>query len=375
MEREEMNVTIIPTSNRLRLLIFGAGAIGTYVGGSLALSGHQVIFLERPEACARIIESGMQMNLLGELRRVTDPIVTPSIEEALRYGPLDAAIIALKSFDLQSALEPVKPFAEQIPAILSLQNGVENEAIIAKALGDALGDALGNTPGQCPGKNKVIAGTVTSAIGRSAAGEIALERLRGMGIAQDHPISGTLLTALNEAGLNARLYPSARAMKWSKLLTNLLANASSAILGMTPAEIFAHPGLYQIEAAQLREALSVIHAQGIPVVDLPATPVRLLAFAIQRLPLWLSRPLLTRAVGSGRGGKMPSFYIDLHSGRGQSEVGALNGAVVRFGEHLKIPTPVNRLLTTTLLGLSAKELALDSYARRPDKLIELWKRA
>ncbi len=354
-----MSVSITPTSDRLRLLVLGAGAIGTYVGGSLALSGHQVIFLEQPEARARILEAGMQLNLLGALHRVTNPTVVSSITEALEYGSLDATIVALKSFDLPSALEPARAFAGQIPAILCLQNGVENEAIIAEALGE----------------DKVIAGTVTSAISRSAAGEITLERLRGMGIADGHPISGTLLAALNSAGLNARLYPSARSMKWSKLLTNLLANASSAILGMTPAEIFAHPGLYRIETAQLREALSVMHAQGIQVVDLPETPVRLLAFAIQNLPLWFSRPLLMRVVGGGRGGKMPSFYLDLHGGRGQSEVAALNGAVVRFGELLGIPTPVNRLLTTTLLALSRKEFALDSYTRRPDKFLELWKKA
>jgi len=360
-----MSVTITPTSSRLRFLVFGAGAIGTYVGGSLALSGHSVIFLERPEARARILESGMHLNLLGRLHRVSEPIVVTSIAQALEYGRLDAGILALKSFDLPSALEPIRAFAEQIPPILCLQNGVENEAIIAEALGENLVATA----------TKVIAGTVTSAIGRSAAGEITLERLRGMGIAEGHPLSTALLAALNEAGLNARLYPSASAMKWSKLLTNLLANASSAILGMTPAEIFAHPGLFQIETAQLREALAVMRAQGIPVVDLPETPVRLLAFAIRSLPTGLSRPLLARAVGSGRGGKMPSFYIDLHSGRGQSEVSALNGAVVRFGETLAVPTPANRLLTTTLLALSRADIPLESFARQPEKLIDLWKNA
>jgi Ketopantoate reductase PanE/ApbA C terminal. len=78
----------------------------------------------------------------------------------------------------------------------------------------------------------------------------------------------------------------------------------------------------------LRECLAVMKAQGIDVVDLPKTPVRALAFAT-RLPLWLSKPLLGRAAGSGRGGKMPSFHIDLHSGRGKSEVDYLHGAVVR----------------------------------------------
>jgi 2-dehydropantoate 2-reductase len=67
---------------------------------------------------------------------------------------------------------------------------------------------------------------------------------------------------------------------------------------------------------------------------------------------------------------MPSFHIDLHSGRGKSEVGYLNGAVVRAGEKAGIPTPVNRLLTDTLLALTKGELALDAYAQQPEKLLE-----
>jgi 2-dehydropantoate 2-reductase len=66
---------------------------------------------------------------------------------------------------------------------------------------------------------------------------------------------------------------------------------------------------------------------------------------------------------------MPSFHIDLHSGRGKSEVEFLNGAVVRAGEQTGIPTPVNKLLTETLLKLSYGELPLDEFAHRPERLV------
>ena len=220
------------------------------------------------------------------------------------------------------------------------------------------------------GAQKAIAGTVTSAIGRRAAGDIVLERLRGLGIALGHPLSEDLTAALETAGLNARLYPHAADMKWSKMLTNLVANATSAILDMTPAEIFSHPGLYWLEIEQLREALRVMATQHISVTDLPGTPIRLLAFAVHSLPMALSRPLLRRAVGGGRGGKMPSFHIDLHSGRGKSEVDYLNGAVVRFGERNGIPTPVNRLLNEILLGLTGGKIPTDGYAKQPEKLLK-----
>ena len=112
-----------------------------------------------------------------------------------------------------------------------------------------------------------------------------------------------------------------------------------------------------------------MQAQQIRVVDLPGTPVRLLAFAVRFLPPVLSQPLIRKAVGGGRGGKMPSFHIDLHSGRGKSEVDYLNGAVVRAGEKTGVPTPANRLLRDVLAGLTAGEIPLETYHQNPEKLL------
>lgn len=66
---------------------------------------------------------------------------------------------------------------------------------------------------------------------------------------------------------------------------------------------------------------------------------------------------------------MPSFHIDLHGGRGRTEVSFLNGAVARHGAQVGVPTPVNALLTTTLEALSAGELPVDSYRHNPDALL------
>jgi 2-dehydropantoate 2-reductase len=103
-------------------------------------------------------------------------------------------------------------------------------------------------------------------------------------------------------------------------------------------------------------------------VDLPGTPVRALVFAT-RLPLWLSKPFLGRAAGSGRGAKMPSFHIDLHSGRGKSEVDFLHGAVVRAGTQAGVATPVNKVLTETLLALTAGQIPLEMFRGKPEKLL------
>ena len=351
------------SSQSLKILSFGAGAIGTYIGGSLALAGHQVVFVERPDIAEDLRTRGLRLDLTLDKRRETRDaftldsrsfVMASSLEDALKFGPFDVGLFALKSFDTLPALEGMQPYADKLPPLLCLSNGVYNEPAIADALG----------------ADKVIYGTVTSAIGRRGPGDIILEKLRGVGVAAGHPLSERLVVALNGAYLNGRLFADAAAMKWSKMLTNLIANPASAILDMTAAEIFANRKLYKLEIDMLRECLAVMKAQNIEVVDLPGTPVKALAFATA-LPLWLSKPLLGRAAGSGRGGKMPSFHIDLHAGRGKSEVDFLHGAVVRAGEKTHVPTPVNRVLTETLLKLTNKEIPLEEYAHQPEKLLAL----
>jgi 2-dehydropantoate 2-reductase len=66
---------------------------------------------------------------------------------------------------------------------------------------------------------------------------------------------------------------------------------------------------------------------------------------------------------------MPSFHIDLHSGRGKSEVDYLHGAIVRAGKKAGIATPVNQLLTDTLLALTNKDIPMEEYAGKPEKLL------
>ncbi|GAP14450.1 ketopantoate reductase [Longilinea arvoryzae] len=338
---------------RLRFLVFGCGAIGTYLGGSLAASGQQVVFLERASVAPAIREQGLRVQTRSVELRVASPTLVENIQQALELERYDAAILAVKSFDTLELLQSVRAVADRLPPLICFQNGVENEPLIADFLGE----------------KRVIYGTVTTAIGRRGLGNVVVEKLRGIGVANSQERVPGLLDALNQAGLRAQSYSNGPAMKWSKMLTNLQANSSSAILDLTPGEIFAHPGLFRLEMRMLREALLVMRAQGIPVVDLPRTPVRAFTALVQA-PAVLSQPLLRRALGAGRGGKMPSFHIDLHQGRGRSEVDYLNGAVVRFGLRFGVPTPVNQFLNETLLALSEGRLALETYARRPEEFLK-----
>jgi 2-dehydropantoate 2-reductase len=341
-------------ATRLNWLIFGAGAIGTYVGANLILHGQNVVFMEQSEAVGYLKQQGLRLNILGQEHHILHPDVYSSLSEVLNLGIFDVAIFALKSYDTQAALESIRPFTASLPPFLCLQNGVENELALVEVLGE----------------DKVIPGTVTSAVMRRGVGDIVLERQRGIGVTAGHRLSRIVAKALADADMNTRLYTSAEAMKWSKMLTNLLANASCAILDMTPAEVLQNHALYRVEVAQIREALAVMQALQLHPVNLPGTPVAAFAWSIKRLPESVSQPLISRIAGRGRGEKMPSFHIDLHAGRGKSEVGYLNGAVVRFGSHLRIPTPVNQWLDQTLSSMVRGDQPKEGYAHQPSRFLD-----
>lgn len=341
----------------MKVLVFGAGAIGLYVGGSLAGAGHAVTFVARPQVAEAIQGAGVRLREKSTKRTIRAVSATTSPAEALAAGPHDVIVFALKSYDTAAALAQLREATAAPPPLLCLQNGVDNEPEIARLFG----------------ADRVIAGTVTTAVSKSGAAEITVERKRGIGIAWGHPLSPRIVEALTGAGLNARAYLAPAPMKWSKLLTNLIGSATSAILDMPVAEVFADRRLFAVEVAALRECLGVMRALDLAVVDLPGTPVRALALAVEQLPAWLSQPVLKRGVGAGRGGKMPSFHIDLHAprGKGKTEVRWLHGAVARYGTERGVPTPVNQTLTDSLEALSAGQLSKEDFRSRPEALLRL----
>jgi 2-dehydropantoate 2-reductase len=347
----------------ISVLTFGAGAIGTYIGGSLALAGNRVVFLERPPIIDVLSKHGLRMDVSSDKRRgIKEPLIVQSdrfecgssLRDAIARGPFDIAIFAIKSFDTNTALKEIFPYADKMPPVLCLQNGVDNEPAIAGVLGP----------------DRVIAGSVTGSISRLGAGNIILEKARGIGIAAGHSLSTRLVTIMNEAALNAHIFPRAADMKWSKVLANLPGSATSAILNISPTEVFANPKLYELERRMSYEALEVMAAQGIYPVNLPGIPVHLFALAF-RLPAFLARAIFSKVVGGGRGGKMPSFHIDLHAGRSTSEIEWLQGAVARHGEKIGIPTPVNRLLTDTLMAMVIGKIKIIEFSHQPEKLLNL----
>ncbi len=337
----------------MNILCFGGGAIGSYIGGSLGLAGNQIVYVERASSAERLKANGIRIHKInGETAELKNIQAFDQAEEALNFCSYDLAIMAVKSFNTEDVLNSIRPFKTKLPPFMSLQNGVENEEKIAGLVG----------------RENVIPVSVCTAISRGEAGEIRVEKLRGIGIADGLAFSKPLYEACKAAELKPGLCSNGQNMKWSKMISNLLSNAASAILDMTPAEVFSNPISYDLEVRQIREALSVMKAMNISPINIPGVPVSLLCWIMMKLPENISRPLIQKSVGSGRGGKMPSFYIDLHAGSKQSEVEYLNGAVVRAAKKFGQSVPVNQCYCETLEALAAGTLPLDTYQHDPEKL-------
>lgn len=338
----------------MNILVFGAGAVGGLVGGRLALAGQHVWLVARPATIEAIRAQGLRLTLPEGEQTVGELGLAESAAAAwAQGGPFDLTLLTVKSYDTAVAVAALG--AVPRTPVLTLQNGVGNEEVLAAALG----------------QGSVISGTITIPVSAPAAGRIVQERGRGgVGLAgllpqMDLEPWGEVIGG---AGFRIVIYPDYRPMKWSKLLLNLIANASAAILGRSPDAIFADAGLFRLERAALREALAVMRALGIMPVGLPGYPVPWLAWAVRMLPAWLLRRWLRPLVAGGRGSKRPSLSLDL--ARGRSEVGWLNGAVVRYGQQVGVPTPVNAALTETLEGIMSGRLEAALYHREPGRLLQ-----
>ena len=113
----------------------------------------------------------------------------------------------------------------------------------------------------------------------------------------------SLAAQLNQAGIVTRSYADYRSMRWSKLLLNIIGNATSAILNMNTVRVFNDRRLVWLEVAQLREAIAVMDKLQVRPVPLPGYPVPLLVLALRLVPTPLLGLVMRPLVVQGPGGK------------------------------------------------------------------------
>ncbi len=164
-------------------------------------------------------------------------------------------------------------------------------------------------------------------------------------------------------------------MKWSKLVANLVGNASGAILDMDVADIYRDPRLFEIERRQLLECVAVMRGLGLDCLSLPGAKVPWLV-RVARLPSPVSRPILSRALTDIRSGKMPSLRIHVRAAPNdgpspeRTEAAWMNGAVADRGARLGIATPVNRLLATLTDEVATDPERREWFRGHPERLVD-----
>ena len=338
-----------------RILVIGVGAVGSLLTAKLAASGHHVAVVGRPEQVS-VLESGGILLREGALSMHSRPdAYHDSVQGAFSQGrSYDLVILATKAFSAPPVLEEL---ANRAPAtvrrVMTIQNGVGVEEVAAAKLG----------------ADRTVAATLTTPVSLRSVGQVVVERSgRGMGVA-----SVSARESVDEwvdlfcgAGLSTHAYADYRALKWSKLMLNIVANANCAVLDLSPAELYRQSAAFRLERAMLREGMAVVRSLNVSLVDLPGSPARLLAWGVRVLPEGWLRLALSSQVARGRGDKLPSLYQDLSSGRERSEVDYLNGAVARFGNESGVAAPVNQRLTDVLRGLHAQRLEWGHFRGRPE---------
>ncbi len=342
----------------MRVTVVGAGAIGTLIATWLQKAGAEVTLVARAAYRDALARTPLEVLLPdGEVLRASVHVVDegdlgPTAEET------DVLVITVKAYDTAPLADALRGLSRP-PYVLTLQNGVGNEEAFASAVGEdrVLSGAL-TTPVHVtqPGRVRVARPSFKVGLAPVRSTHEALARLRYVG------------DALAAGGFRVRYASDYRGLKWSKLLMNMTANAQSALLGWTPARVFAHPLSGRLEVYAWKEALEVMAALHISAIPCGGYPLPLALPLVRRLPASWVRPLMGRFAAGGRGEKMPSLYLDLERGRRRTEAPWLNGAVARAAARVGVPARVNetleRLVEEVARGVTDREMFRD----RPERI-------
>jgi 2-dehydropantoate 2-reductase len=335
-------------------LVVGAGAVGSYLGALLGSVGHDVTLI-------RIFEPDSERPLV--LVRPDGSRVTVPVHRHTRTADAtapDLILVAVKMPALRDALAPTLRWPD-VPT-LTVENGIGAEGIAAEV-----------RPGA-----PMLAASLTAPIQLASEDEVRWLGKGGLALAAADqaakPLVRDVLVDFERAGLRVAERPAAAPMKWSKLLANLIANATGAILDMSADDIYRDPRLFDLERRQALETLAVMSRQNLRPVALPGAPIPWLVRCF-RLPPALGRPILTRVVGGARAGKAPSLRMQVSAAPPDSpcaeptEVAWMNGAVARSGAQLGLETPVNTRLAALVDEVATNPIRRAWLRCHPERLL------
>ncbi|RRH97160.1 2-dehydropantoate 2-reductase [Mesorhizobium tamadayense] len=306
------------------IAIAGAGSIGCYAGGCLALAGRKVVFLGRGRIVEAMRKGGLRVSDLdGRDRRIAADALVVTDDPATALRDADIVLVAVKSGATQEIATEIAAHGRPDAVVISLQNGVDNADRLRAGL---------------PGR-RVLAGMVLFNVVQSPDGEtpFRVHRASEGEVMIEEGVDG-LIDALDVEGLAVEARADMKAVQWSKLLFNLN-NALVALCGLPLATQLADRRWRLILAGQIDEALAAMKAAGIKPARIAALPPALLPLVL-RLPDWLFKLLARRMLAIDPNARS-SMWDDLQRGR-PTEIGELQGAILRLAEKTGAPVPLTK---------------------------------
>lgn len=308
----------------MRIVIVGAGAMGSLFGGLLSLAGEDVVLVDVwREHVDAINRNGLRIHGIGGERVVRVRAATSHGEA----GPADLLILFVKSYDTERAVRDSMPIITSRTTILTLQNGLGNVEKI----------------GSIAGFEKVIAGVTMHGATLTKPGEVFHA---GAGLTYIGEIGGgvskrveEIAGIFNRAGIETRVSSNILEMIWRKAIVNSAINAIGALTRLRNGELIAMPEIVEVMSQVVREGVEVAGRLGI---------------RLSYEEMINSVLEVCRATANNKN----SMLQDVERMR-RTEIEAINGAIVKYGERLGVPTPVNRLLTILVRGLEK------SYLKNP----------
>ena len=291
----------------MRFLIVGPGAMGCLFAARLKKAGNEVTLLDyRQDRADFLNKKGITVEgVSGEYRANVTSITEKLSDE------VDVALMCVKANQTKAAAERVKDLAGLASHVLTVQNGLGNVETLGAILGKEA--VLGGVTAE--GATLLGVGHVRHA-GRG-------ETIIGPKGEAEGPVS-EIVSVFKEAGFDTRVVDNVDDLIWGKLVINVGINALTAITRLKNGRLPEVKGSRSVLEEAVREAVAVTEAKGI---HLP-------------YPDPLERVL---EVCRATAGNIASMLQDVLNRR-VTEVEHINGAIVREGEILGIPTPVNRTL-------------------------------
>ncbi|MEE9173377.1 MAG: 2-dehydropantoate 2-reductase [Thermoplasmata archaeon] len=288
---------------RVRVLVFGAGAMGSLVGGLLSRK-HETVLVGRKSHVAAIRQHGLRIT--GK----TNLVVRPEAVEVLPREPdPDLVIVAVKAYDTANAARALKSLVGTA-LFLSLQNGLGNEETLAATGARVLGGVT----------NQGITFVGPGEVHHAGTGDTYIGPFEGA----EREDAVRVVEAFNESGLSSHLVGDIRTELWLKAIVNACINPLTALLRAPNGYVLGTSATEQIVRDVIQEGVQVAARYG---VDLVADDV------FERVAS------VVQATAENRS----SMLQDLERGR-RTEIDAINGAIARLGRKRGQPVPTNALL-------------------------------